>query len=73
MKEAWEVHLDASSALKIGGRFKNAAPVTLRAFGAFVFIFSLILKLVEWGGEFVKVSTSIKELPLDLGTLGEIS
>ena len=27
-KEAREMHLDAASALKIGGRFKNTTPVT---------------------------------------------
>jgi hypothetical protein len=42
-KEAREMHLDAASALKIGGRFKNTTPVTLRAFGAIFLIFGLIL------------------------------
>jgi hypothetical protein len=34
-----------------------------------------MLKFVDWGGhgEFVTVSTSYKESPLDLGSLGEIS
>ncbi len=33
-KEAREVHLNAPSALKIGGRLKHATPVTLCAFKA---------------------------------------
>ena len=48
-KEVREGHLNAPSALKIGGRFKHATPVTLCAFKAIFLIFCLIHIFVEWG------------------------
>jgi hypothetical protein len=51
-KEAQKVHLDAPSALKIGGRFKIATLVTVRAFGAIFLIFCLILSFCGLGGGF---------------------
>ncbi len=55
------MHLDAPSALKMGGRFKNATPVASCAFGAIFLIDSQMLKFCEIGGgdgEIVTVSTS---------------
>ena len=56
------MHLDAPSALKMGGRFKNATPVTLCAFGAIFLIDSQTLKFCGIGGggngEIVTMSTS---------------
>ncbi len=51
-KVARLVHLNAPSALKIGGRFKNATPVTLSAFEAFFLIFCLIHNFCRMGWSF---------------------
>ncbi len=57
------MHLDAPSALKMGGRFENAMPVASCAFGAIFWIDSQTLKFCGIGGgggdgEIVTVSTS---------------
>ncbi len=56
------MHLDAPSALKMGGRFKNATPVASCAFGAIFLIDSQMLKFCgirgRGNGEIVMVSTS---------------
>jgi hypothetical protein len=49
-REAQEVHLDAPSALKIRGRFKNATSVTLRAIGAFFYFLPDSQFCGLWGG-----------------------
>ena len=48
-KKSQYVHLDALSALKNIGRFENAMPVTLRAFGAISLIDYLTLKFCGMG------------------------
>jgi hypothetical protein len=51
-QEAREVHLNAPSAVKIGGRFKHATLVTLCAFKAFSLMFCLIHNFCQMGGSF---------------------
>jgi hypothetical protein len=54
------VHLDAPSALKIKERFKNATPVTSRAFRAIFQYFARFSIFVECGGGASDIMDAVK-------------